>query len=243
MPEADLTGGWDASEVERFADRIQGRIEQYAPRFQQPRPDPSDPQSRRAGATRRQPRRRCAEWGNGQPGPAGDLPACTGAGPGGHPGPAALPRLCLRAPRRQRPRCLRDERGASSAGGRSAGQVAPGLRASGSTCGEVVALPAPLLEATPRANHGPRRRRGWWPRPQRRDRAASGRGADRDERPAGPSPSSTQPPPPRAPTARAMTSRVMRSAAVAYRPIRAFARPLKGMVSVGLNALEFVSDK
>lgn len=33
MPEADLTGGWDASEVERFADRIQGRIEQYAPGF------------------------------------------------------------------------------------------------------------------------------------------------------------------------------------------------------------------
>ena len=50
------------------------------------------------------------------------------------------------------------------------------------------------------------------------------------------------PPAPRAPTARAMTRREVTNAAVACTPIRIFARLVNGIVSVGLNALEFVVD-
>ena len=48
--------------------------------------------------------------------------------------------------------------------------------------------------------------------------------------------------PPREPTARAMTSREMSNAEVACTPISALARIDSGMVSVGLKALELVSD-
>ena len=51
------------------------------------------------------------------------------------------------------------------------------------------------------------------------------------------------PPAPRAPTARAMTRREVTNAAVAWTPIRIFARLVNGIVSVGLNALEFVVDR
>jgi hypothetical protein len=51
------------------------------------------------------------------------------------------------------------------------------------------------------------------------------------------------PPAPNAPTARAMTSSEVSSAAVASIPISVLARLVSGMVSVGLNALEFVSDR
>ena len=50
-------------------------------------------------------------------------------------------------------------------------------------------------------------------------------------------------PEPRAPTARAMTSSEVISAAVACTPIRILTRLVNGMVSVGLNALEFVVDR
>ena len=50
-------------------------------------------------------------------------------------------------------------------------------------------------------------------------------------------------PPPRAPTARAMTSSEVMSAAVAWMPMSILARLVRGMVSVGLNALEFVVDR
>lgn len=50
-------------------------------------------------------------------------------------------------------------------------------------------------------------------------------------------------PPPRAPTARAMTSSDVINAGVACTPIRIFARLANGIVSVGLNALEFVVDR
>ena len=50
-------------------------------------------------------------------------------------------------------------------------------------------------------------------------------------------------PPPRAPTARAMTSSEVMSAAVARMPMRILVRLVNGMVSVGLNALEFVVDR
>src|SRR3954447_15467643 len=46
----------------------------------------------------------------------------------------------------------------------------------------------------------------------------------------------------KAPTARAMTSREVKSAAVACIPMRIFTRLVKGIVSVGLNALELVVD-
>jgi hypothetical protein len=45
-----------------------------------------------------------------------------------------------------------------------------------------------------------------------------------------------------APTARAMISRLVSSAAVACTLIKALARVVRGMVSVGLNALELVTD-
>lgn len=48
--------------------------------------------------------------------------------------------------------------------------------------------------------------------------------------------------PPSEPTARAITSRDVSSAAVASMPINALAREDSGMVSVGLNALELVSE-
>src|SRR6478609_4212749 len=51
------------------------------------------------------------------------------------------------------------------------------------------------------------------------------------------------PPAPRAPTARAMTRREVTNAAVACTPMRIFARLVNGIVSVGLNALEFVVDR
>ena len=50
-------------------------------------------------------------------------------------------------------------------------------------------------------------------------------------------------PPPRAPTARAMTSSEVIRAAVAWMPMRILARLVRGMVSVGLNALELVVDR
>jgi len=46
-----------------------------------------------------------------------------------------------------------------------------------------------------------------------------------------------------APTARATITRVTINAAVACSPINILARVLSGMVSVGLNALELVSDR
>ena len=46
-----------------------------------------------------------------------------------------------------------------------------------------------------------------------------------------------------APTARAMISRLVSSAAVACTLIKALARVVRGMVSVGLNALELVTDR
>ena len=66
--------------------------------------------------------------------------------------------------------------------------------------------------------------------------------------PARPAPSSSyspgdQPPPPSEPTARAMTSSDVSRAAVASTPMRIFARLVNGIVSVGLNALELVSDR
>jgi hypothetical protein len=51
------------------------------------------------------------------------------------------------------------------------------------------------------------------------------------------------PPAPKTPTARAMTRREVTNAAVACTPIRIFARLVNGIVSVGLNALEFVVDR
>ena len=47
---------------------------------------------------------------------------------------------------------------------------------------------------------------------------------------------------PREPTARAMTSSEVSNAAVASTPMRILALLLNGIVSVGLNALEFVVD-
>src|SRR6478609_2763394 len=55
--------------------------------------------------------------------------------------------------------------------------------------------------------------------------------------------SQAQPPPPRAPTARAITSNDVINAAVACTAIRILARLVNGIVSVGLNALEFVVDR
>ena len=55
-------------------------------------------------------------------------------------------------------------------------------------------------------------------------------------------PRSSQPEP-REPTARAITNSDVINAAVACIPIRIFARLVNGIVSVGLNALEFVVDK
>jgi hypothetical protein len=49
-------------------------------------------------------------------------------------------------------------------------------------------------------------------------------------------------PPPSDPTARAMTSKEVRSAAVACSPMNTLARLVRGIVSVGLKALELVSD-
>jgi hypothetical protein len=49
-------------------------------------------------------------------------------------------------------------------------------------------------------------------------------------------------PPPSDPTARAMTSKEVRRAAVACRAMNALARLVRGIVSVGLKALELVSD-
>lgn len=48
---------------------------------------------------------------------------------------------------------------------------------------------------------------------------------------------------PMTPTARATTSREVSSAAVAWVPISSLARLVNGIVSVGLNALELVSDR
>ena len=49
-------------------------------------------------------------------------------------------------------------------------------------------------------------------------------------------------PPPSEPTARAMTIKAVSSAAVACSPINALARLVRGIVSVGLKALELVRD-
>ena len=49
--------------------------------------------------------------------------------------------------------------------------------------------------------------------------------------------------PPREPTARATSSRDTRSAAVAWTAMSTFARLLSGIVSVGLKALELVTDR
>jgi len=49
--------------------------------------------------------------------------------------------------------------------------------------------------------------------------------------------------PPREPTARATSSRDTRSAAVAWMAMSTFARLVSGIVSVGLKALELVTDR
>ena len=46
-----LTGRWDASEAERFADRMQARMEAYGARVRLPRASPADPHAARAGAS------------------------------------------------------------------------------------------------------------------------------------------------------------------------------------------------
>ena len=49
-------------------------------------------------------------------------------------------------------------------------------------------------------------------------------------------------PPPSDPTARAITSKEVRSAAVACSPMNTLARLVRGIVSVGLKALELVRE-
>ena len=73
---------------------------------------------------------------------------------------------------------------------------------------------------------------------QRCTRQAGTRGIDRDR-----TRRRATHPGPREPTARAITNSEVISAAVACIPIRIFARLVNGIVSVGLNALEFVVDR
>ena len=115
-----LTGDWDDGDAERFADRMQARIEAYAPGFG------SRVLARRVLSPPELERRNAnlvggavGRWLLG-PGPAADLPTRARAGPGGHPDPRALPGLGLGAPRRCRARGGRGQRGPGRPVGRSA---------------------------------------------------------------------------------------------------------------------------
>ena len=106
-----LTGRWDRDECERMADRMQARIEEYAPDFA------SRIVARRVlGPHELQARDEnlingALGGGTAQPAPAGDLPARPRPRPGRDPGPGALPRLGLGPPRR----AVHGARGANAA--------------------------------------------------------------------------------------------------------------------------------
>ena len=96
--EGGIRGVWDRDDCERFADRMQARIERYAPGLREPGPRPSGPGAPRDGGQGRQPDRRRPQRRHLPAAPGADLPS--GPGPGSrrdaHRGP--LPRVGLRPP-------------------------------------------------------------------------------------------------------------------------------------------------
>ena len=102
--------------------------------------------------------------------------------------------------------------------------------------GDLVALMAPVPITTPWSIRPPVMLGATSPRSRGLHRATESpdeKGDDQDDQPL---------PPPSDPTARAMTSKEVSSAAVACSPINAFARVVRGIVSVGLKALELVRE-
>ena len=116
---SDLAGGWEAAR-ERFADRVDARIEGLAPGFKKrvlarKAFAPIDLERMNAKPRRRRPRRRLgADSASALHAPRDSLTAPS------HARRRPLPRLVVRAPRRRRARRVRPQRRARAARGRGA---------------------------------------------------------------------------------------------------------------------------
>ena len=94
-----LTGRWNHDEIERMADRMQRRIEEYAPGLQLQDHLAADPRPAGTAESQRESDQRSARRRHLQPAPAVDLPAGPGTQPGGDADPRSVPRLGVGASR------------------------------------------------------------------------------------------------------------------------------------------------
>ena len=85
---AAMRGAWDHDDCERFADRMQARLERLAPGFGVPGAGPPRARPARARGARRQPDRRRPQRRHRAAAPAAGLPAGPRAGPGRDAGSA-----------------------------------------------------------------------------------------------------------------------------------------------------------
>ncbi len=83
--EAGVRGVWDRDDCERFADRMQDRVERLAPGFGSRVLSPAGARPARARGARRQPRRRCHQRRHLAAAPAARAAAGARPGPGGDP--------------------------------------------------------------------------------------------------------------------------------------------------------------
>jgi phytoene dehydrogenase-like protein len=123
----DLTGRWDPSELDRFVDRIEARVEPLAPGFRDrilPRVLP-----RRSASRQRQPGHRGDQQWHRATAPAADLSAQSGTGPGLDTDSRLVPGAGIRPSGRRRPRrpgsqrrSRRLGRGSPAPGGRGLGR-------------------------------------------------------------------------------------------------------------------------
>ena len=147
---AGIRGAWDRDDCERFADRMQARIERLAPGLRRAGSSPAgssgprELEARDANLHRRRPQRR-----HGPAAPAAGLPSGARPRPRRDPGPGPLPRLGLRPPRRRRARRPGHER--RPRGPRSTPACARSSPAAGSRVGAVAPRNPPSRRSLPRA--------------------------------------------------------------------------------------------
>ena len=109
-----IRGVWDDADCQRFADRMQRRLERVAPGFESKVLARRVLGPRRARGPGRQPGRRRDQRRDVTAAPAAGVPAGAGDGTGRDAGPRALSRLRVRASRRWRARRSRQQRRACS---------------------------------------------------------------------------------------------------------------------------------
>ena len=81
-PRRRCSGTWDRDDCERFADRMQARLERLAPGFGATDPGPAGARAARARGTQRQPDRRRRRRRHRPAAPGAGLPTGPGTGPG-----------------------------------------------------------------------------------------------------------------------------------------------------------------